>query len=75
METLCDSLAAAENDLVTTPGAKPHTVTIDGASFVLAAGPEADAVLAARRVGALLPPFNPVVADLVGAGMADWSRF
>ena len=42
VETLCDRLAAAENDLVTTPGAKPHTVTIDGASFVLAAGPEAD---------------------------------
>ena len=40
-----------------------------------AAGVEADAVNAARRMGALLPPFNPVVADLVGEEVADWSRF
>ena len=39
------------------------------------AGVEADAVNAARRMGALLPPFNPVVADLVGEEVADWSRF
>ena len=38
-------------------------------------GVEADAVNAARRMGALLPPFNPVVADLVGEEVADWSRF